>query len=83
MVSGFLIEFTDIKPYVLLFQVVALIIQALTWFSMVVMLVAETKVYIFEFRWIIRFGVFYILVADGVMLNLILSVKDLYKRYFL
>ncbi|XP_022973222.1 ABC transporter C family member 2-like isoform X3 [Cucurbita maxima] len=65
------------------FEVVALIIQALTWFSMVVMLVAETKVYIFEFRWIIRFGVFYILVADGVMLNLILSVKDLYKRYVL
>ncbi|XP_023553923.1 ABC transporter C family member 2-like isoform X2 [Cucurbita pepo subsp. pepo] len=65
------------------YEVVALIIQALTWFSMVVMLVAETKVYIFEFRWIIRFGVFYILVADGVMLNLILSVKDLYKRYVL
>ncbi|XP_038887874.1 ABC transporter C family member 2-like isoform X2 [Benincasa hispida] len=65
------------------FEVVALIIQALTWSSMVVMLLVEAKVYVFEFRWITRFGVVYILVADGVMLNLILSVKDLYKRYVL
>lgn len=61
---------------------VALIIQALAWCSMLIMLVAETKVYVYEFRWIVRFGVVYILVADGVMLNLILSVKDFYKRYF-
>lgn len=50
---------------------------------MLVMLVVETKVYVYEFRWIIRFGVVYILVADIVMLNLILSLKDFYKRYFL
>ncbi|XP_031744162.1 ABC transporter C family member 2 isoform X2 [Cucumis sativus] len=65
------------------FEVVALIIQALAWCSMLIMLVAETKVYVYEFRWIVRFGVVYILVADGVMLNLILSVKDFYKRYVL
>lgn len=61
---------------------VALIIQALAWCSMLIMLVAETKVYVYEFRWIVRFGVVYILVADAVMLNLILSVKDFYERYF-
>ncbi|CAK9321250.1 unnamed protein product [Citrullus colocynthis] len=65
------------------FEVVALIIQALAWCSMLVMLLVETKVYVFEFRWIIRFGVVYILVADAVMLNLILSVKDFYERYVL
>lgn len=65
------------------FEVVTLTIQALAWCSMLVMLVVETKVYIFEFRWIIRFGVVYLLVADAVMLNLILSVKDFYERYVL
>ncbi|XP_022146679.1 ABC transporter C family member 2-like [Momordica charantia] len=62
------------------FEVVVLIIQALAWCSMLVMLVVETRVYIFEFRWIIRFGVVYLLVADAVMVNLILPVKDLYER---
>lgn len=58
-------------------------VQTLAWCSMVLMLVVETKVYVYEFRWIVRFGVVYILVADIVMLNLILSAKDFYKRYFL
>ncbi|XP_023004008.1 ABC transporter C family member 2-like [Cucurbita maxima] len=62
------------------FEVVALIIQALAWCSMLVMLVVETKVYISEFRWIVRFGVVYTLVADAAMLSLILSVKDFYER---
>lgn len=79
----FLTEFISIKSYVLLFQVVALMVQTLAWCSMVLMLVVETKVYVYEFRWIVRFGVVYILVADIVMLNLILSAKDFYKRYFL
>lgn len=79
----FLTKSINIKSYVLLFQVVALIVQTFAWCSMLVMLVVETKVYVYEFRWIIRFGVVYILVADIVMLNLILSLKDFYKRYFL
>ncbi|TYK05157.1 ABC transporter C family member 2-like [Cucumis melo var. makuwa] len=62
------------------FEVVALMVQTLAWCSMVLMLVVETKVYVYEFRWIVRFGVVYILVADIVMLNLILSAKDFYKR---
>lgn len=59
---------------------VSLTIEALAWCSMLVMLGVETKVYIREFRWYVRFGVIYALVGDMVMLNLILSVKEFYNR---
>ncbi|KAJ7969063.1 ABC transporter C family member 2-like [Quillaja saponaria] len=62
------------------FEMVSLIIKALTWCSMVVMIGAETKVYIRDFRWFVRSGVVYALVGDAVMLNLILSVKEFYNR---
>ncbi|KAF2310829.1 hypothetical protein GH714_017491 [Hevea brasiliensis] len=39
----------------------------------------ETKVYIREFRWFVRFGVLYTLVGDAVMFNLILAVKEFYN----
>ena len=48
---------------------------------MLVMIGIETKVYIREARWFVRFGVIYALVGDAVMLNLILSVKNLYDRF--
>lgn len=60
---------------------VSLIIEAIAWCSMLVMIGIETKVYICEVRWFVRFGVVYALVGDAVMLNLILSVKDLYDRF--
>lgn len=60
---------------------VSLILEALTWCSMLVMIGVETKIYIREFRWFVRFGVIYTLVGDSVMLNLILSLKDLYGRF--
>ncbi|KAE9461431.1 hypothetical protein C3L33_06661, partial [Rhododendron williamsianum] len=63
-----------------LFQIASLIIEALAWCSMLVMLGVETKVYIREFRWYVRFGVIYTLVGDMVMLSLILSVKEFYSR---
>ncbi|EXB46018.1 hypothetical protein L484_015878 [Morus notabilis] len=47
---------------------------------MLAMIGVETKVYIREFRWFVRFGVIYALVGDAVMLNLILSVRDFYSR---
>uniref|UniRef100_A0A5B6ZCK4 ABC-type xenobiotic transporter n=1 Tax=Davidia involucrata TaxID=16924 RepID=A0A5B6ZCK4_DAVIN len=62
------------------FEIVSLIIEALAWCSMLVMIGVETKVYIREFRWFVRFGVIYALIGDAVMLNLILSVKELYNR---
>ncbi|KAG4114411.1 hypothetical protein ERO13_D12G044900v2 [Gossypium hirsutum] len=43
----------------------------------------ETKSYIREFRWYVRFGVVYVLVGDAVLLNLILPVKDLHNSYAL
>lgn len=64
----------------LLLQTVSLIVEAVTWCSMLVMLSLETKVYIYEFRWFIRFGVIYALIGDAVMLNLVLSLKDFYNR---
>lgn len=55
-------------------------VEALTWSSMLVMLGLETKLYMYEFRWFIRFGVIYALVGDAVMLNLVLSLKEFYDR---
>ncbi|KAI3455947.1 hypothetical protein Pfo_012610 [Paulownia fortunei] len=60
------------------YEVVALIIEAVTWFSMLVMIGLEMKVYIRESRWSVRFGVIYALVGDAVMLNLAVSVRDFY-----
>ncbi|KAH9747869.1 ABC transporter C family member 2 [Citrus sinensis] len=54
------------------FEILSLIIEALCWCSMLIMIFVETKVYIREFRWFVRFGVIYTLVGDAVMVNLIL-----------
>ncbi|XP_047331263.1 ABC transporter C family member 12-like [Impatiens glandulifera] len=62
------------------FEVVSFIIEAMAWCAMLVMLAIETKVYIKEFRWYVRFGVIYVLVGDAVMLSLILQVVDFFSR---
>ncbi|PSS35050.1 ABC transporter C family member 2 like [Actinidia chinensis var. chinensis] len=62
------------------FEMVSSIIEALAWCSMLVMIIVETRIYIREFRWYVRFGVAYVLVGDAVILNLILSVMDFYTR---
>lgn len=62
------------------YEVVSLIIEALAWFSMFIMLGIETKVYVCDFRWFVRFGIIYALVGDAVMLNLVLSVKEYFER---
>ncbi|KAF5736366.1 ABC transporter family protein [Tripterygium wilfordii] len=66
---------TSLAPY----EMVSLIIESFTWCSMLVMIGMETKVYIREFRWFVRFGVFYTLIGDAVLLNVILSVKKFYN----
>ncbi|KAM6551932.1 hypothetical protein CsatB_001740 [Cannabis sativa] len=68
---------TDLSP----FEITSLIIEFLAWGSLLVMLGLETKVYIREFRWYVRFGVIYVLVADAVVVNLIFSVRDYYTGY--
>ncbi|XP_062162979.1 ABC transporter C family member 2-like [Alnus glutinosa] len=65
------------------FETVSLLIEALAWCSMLVLIGVETKVYIREFRWFVRFGVIYALVGDATMLNLVLSVKEFYDRSLL
>ncbi|KAF2317859.1 hypothetical protein GH714_041178 [Hevea brasiliensis] len=60
-------------------MIVSLIIEALAWCSVLVMIGVETKVYICEFRWFVRFGVLYTLLGDAVMFNLILTVKQFYN----
>ncbi|KAL8152436.1 hypothetical protein V2J09_010196 [Rumex salicifolius] len=60
------------------YEVFSLIIEALSWCSMLLMTVVETKVYVRDFRWFVRFGVLYALVGDAVALNLVLSVRDFY-----
>ncbi|CAO2823372.1 unnamed protein product [Amaranthus hypochondriacus] len=62
------------------YEVLSLIVEVLAWLSMLVMIAIETKVYVREFRWFVRFGVIYTLVGDAVMLNLVLSVKEHYNR---
>ena len=61
-------------------QMVSLMIEALAWFSMLVMISAETKIYILELRWYVRFGVIYLVVGDVVMLKHMLSMKNFYSR---
>ncbi|CAL5201249.1 unnamed protein product [Lathyrus oleraceus] len=67
---------TDFAP----FEITSLIIESITWFSMIILILLETRVYIRQFRWFVRFGVIYVLVGDIVMLDLLRSVKDYSSR---
>ncbi|KAM2799693.1 hypothetical protein COP1_004503 [Malus domestica] len=62
------------------FEMTSAVIESIAWCSMLIMIGLETKIYIKEFRWFVRFGVIYVLVGDAVVLNLILSVADYYTR---
>ncbi|KAJ6738074.1 ABC TRANSPORTER C FAMILY MEMBER 11-RELATED [Salix koriyanagi] len=62
------------------FEIFSLIVEALAWCSTLLMIGLETKIYIQQFRWYVRFGVIYVLVGEAEMLNLILSVSDHYSR---
>ncbi|XP_051129037.1 ABC transporter C family member 12-like isoform X2 [Andrographis paniculata] len=62
------------------FEIVEVVIEFLTWCSMVVMLLFETQMYAKEFRWYIRFGVMYVLVGDAVIFNFIFQLRDMYAR---
>ena len=71
--------FTTFK-YLFSVQMLSLGIEVLAWFSLVSMLGLETKIYISEFRWYVRFGLVYVLVADAVMFNLIFALRDFCPR---
>ncbi|OAY47206.1 hypothetical protein MANES_06G060800v8 [Manihot esculenta] len=65
------------------FEIVSLFIEAFAWFSMLLMVGLETKIYIRQFRWYVRFGVIYLLVGEAAMLNIIFSMSDYYSRFVL
>ncbi|XP_061984251.1 ABC transporter C family member 12-like [Populus nigra] len=56
------------------FEMVSLIVEALSWCSTLIMIGLETRIYTQQFRWYVRFGVIYVLVGEAAMLNLILSL---------
>ncbi|CAL5183715.1 unnamed protein product [Lathyrus oleraceus] len=62
------------------FEITSLIVEAFAWCSMLILLGIETKVYIYEFRWFVRFGLIYAIVGEAVMFNFIISVQQLYRR---
>ncbi|GAU35883.1 hypothetical protein TSUD_383750 [Trifolium subterraneum] len=62
------------------FEIVSLIVEAIAWCSMLILLAIETKVYIYEFRWFVRFGLVYAAVGGAVMFTFIISVQELYSR---
>ncbi|KAH0649152.1 hypothetical protein KY290_035112 [Solanum tuberosum] len=70
----------DGQPGLPPYEIISLTIEVLAWFSILVMTVVETKVYIREARWSVRFAVIYCLVGDVVMLNLILTVREYYNE---
>lgn len=61
-------------------QMVHLAIEFMSWCSMVVMLFVETRIYVKEFRWYIRFGLMYVLVGDAVIFNFIFPLRDFYAK---
>ena len=63
-------------------QIVSLIIESAAWCCMLVMILLETRIYIYEFRWYIRFVVIYVLIGEAAMFNLVLSVRQYYSSRY-
>ncbi|EPS64316.1 hypothetical protein M569_10466 [Genlisea aurea] len=81
-VSGFS---SSEDPALVPFELLNLAIEFISWCSMVIMLLLETKIYVKEFRWYIRFGMIYVLVGDAVVLHFLpLRASNLwYFQYLL
>ncbi|KAM3370275.1 hypothetical protein ACQJBY_017900 [Aegilops geniculata] len=61
------------------FEVTSLVIEIAAWCCMLTMILLETKIYITEFRWYIRFVVIYVLVGKAAMFNVVLPVRQYYS----
>ncbi|ESQ33830.1 hypothetical protein EUTSA_v10006558mg [Eutrema salsugineum] len=68
------------ETYLPPFEVASLMVEAFAWLSMLVLVGLETKQYVKEFRWYVRFGVVYVLVADAVLLELVLPLNNSINR---
>lgn len=65
------------------FELLSLILEAVTWFCMLTMLVLETKIYIHEFRWYVRFVVIYVLVGDAAAFSNFFTLREYYDKLVL
>lgn len=83
LVMGISIFDLDKESSLAPFEMVHLGIEFMSWCSMVVMLFVETKIYVKEFRWYIRFGLMYVLVGDAVIFNFIFPLRDFYAKSIL
>ncbi|MQL75608.1 hypothetical protein Taro_007976 [Colocasia esculenta] len=61
------------------FEILSLTIEIIAWCCMLGMLILETNMYIYEFRWYIRFVTIYALVGECVMCSLVFSVREYYN----
>ncbi|CAA6668089.1 unnamed protein product [Spirodela intermedia] len=59
------------------FEIVSLTVNVIAWCSLLIMLLVETKIYIYELRWYVRFGVVYALVVN-VQCSVFFSLSIIY-----
>lgn len=80
LLFGFSIMNIDGQPNLPPFEVVSLLVKSVAWSCMLVLIGMETKVYIHEFRWYVRFVVIYVLVGETTAFNLVRSVREYYDK---
>ncbi|MCO5609705.1 hypothetical protein L7F22_063937 [Adiantum nelumboides] len=67
---------SSLPPY----EIVTSMVTSCTWFMMTFVLYREYKLYVTDFRWYVRFGVIYVLVAQATMFRFIFALRDYYDR---
>lgn len=70
---------SSLPPY----EIVTSLVTSLTWFMMTFVLYRESKLYVTEFRWYVRFGVIYVLVAQATMFRFIFDLRDYYSLFLI
>lgn len=77
---GFSVTNLDGQTNLAPFEMLTLIVESVAWCCMLVMIGVESKIYITEFRWYVRFVVIYVLVGETALFSLVLSVREYYKK---
>lgn len=68
---------SSLPPY----EIVTSLVTSFTWFMMTFVLYRESKLYVTEFRWYVRFGVVYVLVAQATMFRFIFDLREYYSLF--
>ncbi|KAG0501841.1 hypothetical protein HPP92_001913 [Vanilla planifolia] len=76
--SGLSLANLDEQSNLAPFEVASLVIEAVAWFCVLTMIALETRVYIHELRWYVRFTVIYVLVGNVAVYNVFLSIREYY-----